>query len=51
MYEKRGQKEQAINHWRQRVELGDPNDPWTKDATEHLRILVPTPAPAIEVGR
>lgn len=51
MYEKRGQKEQAITHWRQRVELGDPNDPWTKDATEHLRILVPTPAPAIEVGR
>ena len=36
-YEEKGNLQEAANYWRKRIQLGDPNDPWTKKAKERLQ--------------
>lgn len=50
-YEKQGNREKAIAHWRARILAGDPDDEWTKDAVRRLNLLSPNALRAIEVGR
>ncbi len=37
--QRQGNLAKAIEFFKKRIELGDPSDPWTKDAVEHLRTL------------
>ena len=39
LYEKLGDYNKAYYHWKQRVELGRPDDPWTLKAKERLKTL------------
>ena len=36
---RQGNLESAARYFRKRIELGDPEDPWTKEAIEELRLL------------
>ena len=48
--ERRGDKEQAVSHWLKRYQLGQPTDPWTIQAQEHLRALgalIDSPRPVV----
>jgi len=40
--QRQGNLSKAAEFFRKRIELGDPGDPWTKDAVEQLRILAQT---------
>ena len=39
LHERLGDKDQAVQHWMKRYELGDPADPWTARAEERLVAL------------
>jgi len=39
LYERKGELEKAAFHWMRRYKLGDPNDPWTKEAKSRLEKL------------
>lgn len=40
LYEKQGKLKKAAYYWRKRVELGDPDDPWTKKAELNFESLL-----------
>jgi len=48
LYESMNKIEQAIPHFIKRVELGNPNDPWTKKAWEKLWKYAPEQAKEVE---
>lgn len=48
LYESMNKIEKAISHFIKRVELGDPNDPWTKKAWEKLWKYAPEQAKEVE---
>lgn len=50
-YEKQGNRQMAIEEWKQRIELGDPSEEWTRDAIRRLNILSPSALPAVGVSR
>lgn len=37
LYEDKGELRKAAYYWKKRIQIGDPNDPWTKKAKEHLQ--------------
>jgi Tfp pilus assembly protein PilF len=39
LYEKSGDNDKAYYHWKQRAQLGDPNDPWTEKAKQRMELL------------
>lgn len=39
LYEKSGDNNKAYYHWKQRVELGRPDDPWTEKARQRMELL------------
>ncbi|MBU4305066.1 MAG: hypothetical protein KJ893_05560 [Candidatus Omnitrophica bacterium] len=39
LYEKLGDNNKAYYHWKQRVQLGNPDDPWTQKAKERMEAL------------
>ena len=48
-YEKQGNRQKAVEHWRQRILLGEPTEEWTREAIRRLKILSPSTLPAIGV--
>jgi tetratricopeptide (TPR) repeat protein len=40
LYEKLGELKKAVYFWNKRIELGDPDDPWTKKAEDNLYSLL-----------
>jgi len=49
-FEKQGDRENAVKHWKQRVESGDPYEQWTKEAAQHLHALSTSALPSIGVS-
>ena len=39
LYERKGELERAAFHWMRRYKLGNPNDPWTQEASSRLERL------------
>ncbi len=39
LYEKSGDNNKAYYHWKQRVQLGRPDDPWTQKAKQRMELL------------
>ncbi|MEE2708512.1 MAG: hypothetical protein VYA69_02855 [Gemmatimonadota bacterium] len=46
-YEKQGNRQMAVHHWKKRVTLGDPNEKWTQEATRRLGNLSPSALPGL----
>jgi len=39
LYEKSGDNDKAYYHWKQRAQLGNPDDPWTQKAKQRMELL------------
>lgn len=37
LYEEKGDLRKAATYWKKRIQIGDPNDPWTQKAKQRLR--------------